>query len=427
MRSIADSFFPKQKGFGQKVTVVESVVRFPPHSGLPVLVIVLLLWILMAGYADLRYRPVEPLGENAASDQFSAGRAAKHLPIVVDGQKSRAAGTSQNDEARNRIVDLLESFGYETQIQSGVGSVNPLVRQRSEQEIVPVNNILVRLRGKDPHSAILLAAHFDSVPYGPGASDDGVGTAAVIEIARMLSRAEPPDHDMIFLLTDGEELGLLGATLFVKNHTWAKDVAVAINLEARGTSGPSLMFQTSSASRWLVPLFGRVSPKPFSSSLFYEIYKRLPNDTDFSKFRDAGMQGYDFAFIGDVKNYHTVDDCLENVSLGSLQHHGQHALGLMRELDKLDFEKQPTGRVVYFDLFGWKLIWWPAKWSQWFTIGAAVLLITYLSLRRTPRGRRQQAFPSKDLAAFDCSIFTGGINDRRNIGLGMDSVVACRT
>ena len=54
----------------------------------------------------------------------------------------------------------------------------------------------------------MLAGHFDSVPPGPGASDDGAAVAAILEIARMLRDQPPSRNDVILLFTDGEELGM---------------------------------------------------------------------------------------------------------------------------------------------------------------------------------------------------------------------------
>jgi hypothetical protein len=87
----------------------------------------------------------------------------------------------------------------------------------------------------------------------PGASDDGAAVASVLEIARILAARPPPRHPIVLLLTDGEEAGLLGALLFVQRaSTYPEDVKAAVNLEARGTSGPSLMFETGSANGWLM-------------------------------------------------------------------------------------------------------------------------------------------------------------------------------
>ncbi len=58
-------------------------------------------------------------------------------------------------------------------------------------------------------------------------------------------RAGPPlKTDVIFLFTDGEEEGMLGASAFVAEHSWARDVRVAANFEARGNAGESELFET---------------------------------------------------------------------------------------------------------------------------------------------------------------------------------------
>ena len=269
------------------------------------------------------------------------------------------------------IVKLLEGWGYEVVRHETESSI----AWKDNDEKIPLVNLMAKLPGSEGKHTMMLASHYDS-NTGPGASDDGVGTAALLEIARMMKQRPQPKNDVIFLITDGEEMGLLGARKWVEEHPWAQDVFLAMNVEARGTKGPSLMFETSEGSETLMRIFSRTVERPMSTSLFYEIYKRLPNDTDFTVFKKAGMRGYNFAFIGDVKNYHTLEDNYENVDRGSLQHHGQNMWSLTEELAELDFEKHfveaPQGNAVYFDFFGWLMVWWPAVWSQWMAIGGVL-------------------------------------------------------
>lgn len=364
------------------------------ESGLGPILFVMLAWAITIGLSVASYRPVAPKPTSIADDLFSAMRADRILEELVGDSIPHPAGSEQNKIVRQRIVGLLESFGYQIEIQSGVGRVRSSVKNRSpDKDVVPLNNIIARRPGATTAShqrpALMLVSHYDSVPSGPGASDDGVGTAALLEIARMLSQEPAPGREVVFLITDGEELGLLGAELFVNDHPLADKIGLAINLEARGTTGPSLMFETSRASRQLIPLFARSSPKPMCSSLFFEIYKRLPNDTDFTLLNEDGMLGFNFAFIGDVKNYHTTADNFENVDRGSLQHHGGNALRLIREclstdeidellLTRLNEESDPD-EAVYFDLFGQWVIWWPSSWSIWFCVVALAGILIRLT------------------------------------------------
>ena len=86
--------------------------------------------------------------------------------------------------------------------------------------------------------AVMLVAHYDSVPNGTGASDDGAGVVALLETVRAVKSTAPLKNDVIFLFTDGEETGLLGANAFISEHPWAKDVGLVLNFEAREICGP---------------------------------------------------------------------------------------------------------------------------------------------------------------------------------------------
>src|SRR5690606_38807769 len=97
-----------------------------------------------------------------------------------------------------------------------------------------VGNLMTRLPGREDGPAVLLTAHYDSVGAGAGVSDDLTGVAAILETARLLLLDEPLRNPIILLFTDGEEPGLLGAEASA-THEWFEDVALVVNLEARGT------------------------------------------------------------------------------------------------------------------------------------------------------------------------------------------------
>jgi Zn-dependent M28 family amino/carboxypeptidase len=60
-----------------------------------------------------------------------------------------------------------------------------------------VHNIVARLQGTEQSKALLLVAHYDSVPTGPGASDDGAAVAAMLETLRALKASTPLRNDVI--------------------------------------------------------------------------------------------------------------------------------------------------------------------------------------------------------------------------------------
>jgi Peptidase family M28 len=345
---------------------------------------ILLAVLILAAILALSLEGLQPPSAkpaNAPADQFSAARALDTLHSILGKDQPHPVGTPADDAVRDRIVAELTKLGYQPQIQTAFvcGDFGTCAS---------VNNVLARLDGTDTASsdAVLLAAHYDSVPAGPGDSDDGVGVAAVLEIARALKSMPAPHHSVIFLLDEGEEAGLLGARAFVDSHPWAKDVRAAVNLDARGTAGPSVMFETGGANDWAVRLYAQLAARPAASSIFYTVYKELPNDTDFTVFKAAGYEGLNFAFIGDEVHYHTPLDNSANVTPASLQHQGENALPAVVAFANAGLSNIPRRDAVFFDLFGRATIHWQARRSLLFALLAALLLFLQVAwLIRTKR------------------------------------------
>jgi hypothetical protein len=362
----------------------------------------LVLFAAVCGATLFRYRPPPPKPADAPPSQFSAGRARNVLFQLVGDAVPHPVGSAGDAAVRERIVEILTNLGYQPEIQPGFGC-------NEWGSCGSVMNIAARVEGTDPSEAVLLVAHYDSVPAGPGASDDGMGVATLLEVARILKTLAPPRHPIILLITDGEEAGMLGADVFVKSHRWAPEVKVAVNIEARGTSGPSLMFETGSANDWAMRLYEHAVPHPITNSIYYTVYKRLPNDTDFSVFKAAGYQGLNFAIIGDVTHYHTPLDNFENVSASSLQHHGDNALSTVLAFANAGLADPPTGDAVYFDVFGRWMVLWNEQSSFPIAATVAFLLLVEIALLF----RRHALFISTLIWGvfgwFGMIIFTGAI------------------
>ncbi|TVY02015.1 M28 family peptidase [Cohnella terricola] len=194
----------------------------------------------------------------------------------------------------------------------------------------------------------------------------------------------PFKNDVILLMTDGEELGLLGAIAFMREHPWAKDVGLVLNFESRGNKGPSFMFETSEGNGWLVREFTKAAPQPVAYSIIYNFYKLMPNDTDLTVFREGGLPGLNFAFGMGFDAYHTAIDTPDNLDLSSLQHHGNYMLSLTKHFGQLELSEVRQEDRVYFNIVGWKLITYPESWVFWFMVlGALLFAITvWNGLRR---------------------------------------------
>ena len=174
------------------------------------------LWVVRS-QRDL----VPPAGLDAPAGEFSAARAQEHLRAVA--MEPHPIGTKANHAVRDYLLTELREMGLEAQLQKAT-----VLRSRGAgQRLVggTVENVLARLPGSSPsaakHQAVLLTSHYDSVPWSPGAGDDGSGVAAMLETLRALTAGPPLGHDVLFLFSDGEEVGLLGAQAFVDQHPWA--------------------------------------------------------------------------------------------------------------------------------------------------------------------------------------------------------------
>ncbi|MET0626408.1 MAG: M28 family metallopeptidase [Pyrinomonadaceae bacterium] len=282
----------------------------------------------------------------------------KRLEVI--SRQPHPVGSAEHAAVRDYIFGELSAGGLRPEVQKTTVSN---VRWGDDFRAGTVENVVARLAGSEGGKAILLAAHYDSAPASYGASDDGSGVAALLETARVLTAGERLKNDVIFLFTDGEEAGLLGAHAFVNEHPWAKDVGLVLNFEARGSGGPAIMFETSEGNGWLVEEFAKAAPRPVANSLTYDIYKLLPNDTDFTVFRNAGLQGFNFAYIDGFEHYHTRLDNVRNIDEDSLQHHGAYALALTRHFGGLRLDGRREPNAVYFDLLGLRLIHYSGVWA----------------------------------------------------------------
>ncbi len=305
-----------------------------------------LLFVLVAGgvCAVREGKPALPR-YSIPPDAFSADRALTSLSLFA--REPHPIGSAEHDRVRDFLMAQLTTLGVTPEIQRATG-VTPRY-----QVAGTVENIVARLKGTSSGAdAVALVAHYDSVPAGPGAGDDGAGVAALLETLRALRTGPPLRNDILFVITDGEEDGLLGASAFVAENPAAKDVRVVVNFEARGNAGESQMFETSTGNGRLVQIFAQAAPHPSGSSLTYEIYKHMPNDTDMTVFKKSGAAGLNFAFIGHWEAYHTPLDSPQLLDRGSLQQQGENALSLARSLGNTDLTQLQDRDSVYFSLPG---------------------------------------------------------------------------
>jgi hypothetical protein len=346
------------------------------YSFASLLLLLLLMWLSF-------FTLMPPSGTPASlpEEEFSTERAFAHLREIA--REPHMIGSPENTKVREYIVGALQDLGLETQIQEG------FVLNSSWGSLDKPVNILARIEGTKPGKALLVFSHYDSalVP-SLGASDAGSGVVTILESLRaFLSRGVQPTNDIIIMFTDGEEVGLDGAKLFVREHPWAADVAIALNFEARGSGGASNMIvETNHGNSGLIKAFKAADiDYPVASSLMYSIYKMLPNDTDSTILREEGdIDGYFFAFIDDHFDYHTANDKVDNLDENTLQHQGEYLLPMLNYLADADLDLRSDTDDVYTNLPFMGLISYPFSWILPMLLLAVLLfvLVVYLGISR---------------------------------------------
>ncbi|MBT8131311.1 MAG: M20/M25/M40 family metallo-hydrolase, partial [Gammaproteobacteria bacterium] len=118
-------------------------------------------------------------------------------------------------------------------------------------EEIASENVLARLPGKSrPEESIMVSAHWDAYGTGepddlgrvvrPGANDDALGTAGVIELARVLKAGPPLERSVVFAAWTAEESGLLGSEAYASNPIYPLETTVAnFTLDILQTAGPA--------------------------------------------------------------------------------------------------------------------------------------------------------------------------------------------
>ncbi len=283
-------------------------------------------------------------------------------------------GSDNHRQVREYIVARCKALGFDTEIQDAM----PVTENWGNLQTASIKNIIAVKKGTYNSKAVMLMAHYDSEPNTAAAADDGAGVVAILETARALQKTVPLRNDLILLFTDGEELGLMGATAFIEENPLVRNIGIVLNFEARGNSGPSNMFEVNEQNGWAINEYANAAAHPFANSLGYEVYKKLPNSTDYTIFKEAGITGLNNAFIDGFVNYHSPTDTPENLDLRSLQHHGENMLSLAKHFGNLNIKSTKAPDASYFNAVGGWFIHYPSAWNVYLILLVNILLIWYL-------------------------------------------------
>ena len=291
--------------------------------------------VALVALATYGAQPPAPVSSDAGG--FSAESAMEHVRVVA--ARPHESTTEANAEVRAYLVEELERAGLEVELQrSGSGrsgvdtgtswgaSPGPTSRSTCARAFpAPV--------AKAPCCCSVTTTR-DSAVRAPRTTR---------RPSRRCSRSRdcssgPCGPTCCWSSPTGRSGGLDGAYAFAEGHPWMESVRLVLNFEARGNGGTPVLFETSGGNGRLVREFAAVAPHPVASSLGPTIYDRMPNDTDFSVFKERGVPGLNFAFIGGGSAYHQPFDTPENLDRRSLQQQGANALALAQHFAALDLD-----------------------------------------------------------------------------------------
>ena len=277
-----------------------------------------------------------------APGEFNADRAKARLTYLLGDERPHPADSEGDDLVRARLVTVLRQMG-----------LKPIVRDQfacngfQKARLVACARVrnVVAVMGPPAGKALLLSAHYDSVPVGPGASDDGIGVATLLEVGSIL-KDRPLKRPVILLFNEGEELGLIGARAFLADPL-SRDVDSLLNFEARGVNGPVTMFETSQPNGAAISTYAASVQRPFASSLSTDVARIIPNDTDVTTYKERGWLTLNSAIVGNETRYHSPGDNLAGLDPRSLQDMGNEALALASNLSA--GIPEASGTRIFFD------------------------------------------------------------------------------
>ena len=329
------------------------------NNTLPIYAIIFSVFLFFLQH--LSQLPPEVKGLESPPEVFSAERAYETLRYLLKENKPHPVGSDLNKLIKERLIEELDKLEIKHEVQKTWACASRYAA------CAEVENLIGIIPGKTNAPYLALMAHYDSVPMAPGAGDDGAGVVAILEAARVLKLEAPYDYPIMLLLTDAEENGLIGAEAFFGQHPLAKEVGVVLNIEGSGTAGGSMVFRTSENNELLIKSLSHEHDHAYGFSLANEIFKRMPNDTDFSVAMRANIPGMDFAFVGERNHYHTPNDNVENLDVRTIQHHGENILSASRDLLSKDWNSMGDKYVYLGGTYGF--------WSQWKSSNSLIALI----------------------------------------------------
>ncbi|HEY0715422.1 MAG TPA: M28 family peptidase, partial [Polyangia bacterium] len=174
------------------------------------------------------------LAETGRGDALEAGSSADRIGTDADGCSSSGQPSPRDPTAEAYQRDIVGRLAGAVEIAPGVrlaDRANASNRTRARAYLKQLfadlmlpaeehaygtgSNVFALLRSTTGNAAtVVLGAHFDTVVASPGANDNATGVAAVMAVARFASKLTCRAKNLLFVLFDEEEIGLVGSRRF---------------------------------------------------------------------------------------------------------------------------------------------------------------------------------------------------------------------
>jgi aminopeptidase YwaD len=264
------------------------------------------------------------------SDKVANAAAAGAVGVVVYND---AAGSVQGSLVGPEGVPAATISGDSGQqllnlLASGPVTLRLSVDASTEQRAA--TNVVAELPGSRADGGVVIfGAHLDTVPAGPGANDNGSGSAVVLELARELAQRSPAERPLTvrFAFFGAEELGLFGSRYYVQNLSDAERHAILgdINLDMVGVGTAWRFGGTDDLVQRAIGAANDVGQRAVP------LRGPLSGASDHASFLEAGIPAV-FLYRTEDPNYHTANDRAELVDADALGQAGTIALGVLASL-----------------------------------------------------------------------------------------------
>jgi Zn-dependent M28 family amino/carboxypeptidase len=172
-----------------------------------------------------------------AKQAVAAERGAVALVVANNEDGDEMGGTlGEQTDVKIPVVSVTKATGERLRVQPGPTTLKLNAGVRNER----TRNVIAQTKTGSTANVVMVGAHLDSVPDGPGINDNGSGVAALLETALQLGNSPQVTNAVRFGFFGAEELGLLGSNNYVQslNVEALKDIALYLNFDMLASPNP---------------------------------------------------------------------------------------------------------------------------------------------------------------------------------------------